>query len=49
MEQIRTLLDEADCKVHLVVKDLKTDQYLIAEKMDEVFPSASIIKVPILS
>ncbi|MEJ9280725.1 serine hydrolase [Ureibacillus thermosphaericus] len=48
MEQIRTLLDEANCKVHLVVKDLKTDQYLIAEKMDEVFPSASIIKVPIL-
>ena len=30
------------------MKDLKTDQYLIAEKMDEVFPSASIIKVPIL-
>lgn len=48
MEQIRTLLEQVDCKTHLFVKDLKTNEYLIAEKMDEVFSSASIIKVPIL-
>lgn len=48
MDQIRTLMNQVDCQTHLFVKDLKTNEYLITEKMDEFFSSASIIKVPIL-
>lgn len=48
MQTIRTLLDDVDFQVHLFVKDLKTNEYLLTERMDDVFPSASVIKVPIL-
>lgn len=48
IHQIRSLLNNVDFKVHLFVKDLKTNQYLMTEKIDDVFSSASIIKVPIL-
>lgn len=35
-------------KVHLIVKDAKTDHYFYRLRIDEVFSSASLIKVPIL-
>ncbi|CAM5217935.1 beta-lactamase OS=Ureibacillus acetophenoni OX=614649 GN=SAMN05877842_102379 PE=3 SV=1 [Ureibacillus acetophenoni] len=47
-QKIRPLLEDVDFKVHLFVKDLKSDQFLIDDKLDEIFSSASLIKVPIL-
>lgn len=48
IENIRPLLEDVDYKAHLFVKDTKSDQYILNERFDEVFSSASLIKVPIL-
>lgn len=45
---IQQLLQETPYKVHMIVKDMETDQVFINERIDEVFSSASLIKVPIL-
>ncbi|MGN4125392.1 serine hydrolase [Lysinibacillus sphaericus] len=45
---IRQLLQETPYKVHIIVKDLRTDETLISERSTEVFSSASLMKVPIL-
>ncbi len=42
------MLETCPYKVHLIVKDAKTDEYFHHLRMDEVFSSASLIKVPIL-
>ena len=45
---IQKMLQESPYKVHLFVKDAKKEQDFIGERLDEVFSSASLIKVPIL-
>jgi beta-lactamase class A len=45
---IEQQLQTCPYKVHLIVKDAKTDDYFHSQLMDEVFSSASVIKVPIL-
>lgn len=45
---IQRILEEAPCNVHLFVKDPITNRYFIQERLQEVFSSASLIKVPIL-
>ncbi|QDQ03474.1 serine hydrolase [Lysinibacillus fusiformis] len=45
---IRQLLQETPYNVHMIVKDLRTDETFICERPDAVFSSASLIKVPIL-
>lgn len=45
---IRSLLEEVDFKVHLFVRDAKSEDYIIKENIDSVFSSASLIKVPLL-
>lgn len=34
--------------MHKFVKDCKTEHFFISEKLEDSFPSASLIKVPIL-
>ncbi|WP_054768159.1 serine hydrolase [Lysinibacillus parviboronicapiens] len=49
MEQmLRQLLQKSPYKMHMIVKDLSTDEIIISERYDDVFSSASLIKVPIL-
>lgn len=45
---IQHLLQNSPYKVHLIVKDAKTDECYYSQRIDEVFSSASLIKVPIL-
>ncbi|MFJ8236506.1 serine hydrolase [Ureibacillus sp. NPDC094379] len=45
---IHQMIQDVPYNVHLVVKDAKENQFLIGEQLDEVFSSASLIKVPIL-
>ena len=47
-KMIQQLLQSCPYKVHLVVKDAKTDDFFQSVRIDEVFSSASVIKVPIL-
>ncbi|MEO4055031.1 serine hydrolase [Solibacillus sp. CAU 1738] len=47
-QTIEQLLHECPYKVHLFVKDAKTEHYYISQLEDDTFSSASIIKVPIL-
>ncbi|MGD2196680.1 serine hydrolase [Lysinibacillus fusiformis] len=46
--QIQDLIQKTPYKVHLFVKDPKTEQFLFSHQLEESFSSASIIKVPIL-
>ncbi|WP_342550908.1 serine hydrolase [Lysinibacillus sp. FSL M8-0216] len=46
--QIQNLIQKTPYKVHLFVKDPKTEQFLFSHQQEESFSSASIIKVPIL-
>lgn len=49
MEQkIHQLLQETSYKVHIIVEDLITNETFISERANDVFSSASLIKVPIL-
>ncbi|MFF2177723.1 serine hydrolase [Lysinibacillus sp. NPDC058147] len=49
MKQIITqILQKAPYKVHVFVKDCKTERFFISEKLEDTFSSASLIKVPIL-
>ena len=45
---IQQLLQSCPYKVHLIVKDAKADDFFHSLLIDEVFSSASLIKVPIL-
>lgn len=47
-QMIQQLLQSCPYKVHLIVKDAKTDDCFHSLLIDEVFSSASLIKVPIL-
>lgn len=47
-QTIQHIIDDAPFKVHMFVKDFKTNQFIITERLDEPFSSASLIKVPIL-
>lgn len=47
-QTIQHIIDDAPYKVHMFVKELKTNQFIIKERIDEPFSSASLIKVPIL-
>lgn len=47
-QAIIEILKNAPYKVHMFVKDCKTEQFLISEKLEDTFSSASLIKVPIL-
>jgi beta-lactamase class A len=46
--KIQRLIEQSPFKVHVVVEDYKTKKTLISVRSDEVFSSASVIKVPIL-
>lgn len=48
IEKIRSLIECVDFKVHLFVKEAKSENYILNEKSDDIFSSASLIKVPIL-
>lgn len=48
MQTITHILQKAPYKVHMFVKDCKTEQFFISEKLEDTFSSASLIKVPIL-
>lgn len=48
INQIRPLSEEADFKVHFFLKEVNSDEYILSEHLDDVFSSASLIKVPIL-
>ena len=45
---IRNLIDKVPCNVKLFVKDAGANHFLMAKDLDDVFSSASLIKVPIL-
>lgn len=45
---IKQMLQETPYKVHMFVKEPKTEQFFMNERLEEVFQSASLIKVPIL-
>ncbi len=47
-QEITQLLQETPYKVHMFVKDPQTEYFFIHEKLEDVFSSASLIKVPIL-
>lgn len=47
-QNMQQLLQTCPYKVHLIVKDAKTDDTFYRLLVDEVFSSASLIKVPIL-
>ena len=47
-KMIQQLLQSCPYKVHFVVKDAKTNDFFHSVRIDEVFSSASVIKVPIL-
>jgi len=47
-QTIQRLIQEAPYKVHMFVKDFKTNDFVIHERLDDAFSSASLIKVPIL-
>ncbi|MFB7156419.1 MULTISPECIES: serine hydrolase [unclassified Lysinibacillus] len=47
-QTITEILQNAPYKVHMFVKDCKTEQFFISEKLEDAFSSASLIKVPIL-
>ncbi|MCL1694439.1 MULTISPECIES: serine hydrolase [unclassified Lysinibacillus] len=47
-QTITQLLQKAPYHVRMYVKDCKTEQFFIREKLEETFSSASLIKVPIL-
>ena len=47
-EMMKQLLQTCPYKVHLIVKDPKTDDCLYGLRIDEGFSSASLIKVPIM-
>ncbi|MFJ6210883.1 serine hydrolase [Lysinibacillus sp. NPDC092081] len=47
-QTITDILQNAPYKVHMFVKDCKTEQFFISEKLEDTFSSASLIKVPIL-
>lgn len=47
-QTITEILQNAPYKVHMFVKDCKTEQFFISEKLEDTFSSASLIKVPIL-
>lgn len=48
IERIRPLIECVDFKVHLFVKKAKSGSFILKERLDDVFSSASLIKVPIL-
>ncbi|WP_235801814.1 serine hydrolase [Ureibacillus manganicus] len=48
MEKIRPLVEEVDFKVHLFLKEMESEQFILSENLDDGFSSASLIKVPIL-
>ncbi|MGE7694072.1 serine hydrolase [Lysinibacillus sp. NPDC094177] len=47
-QTISQILQKAPYNVHMYVKDCKTEQFFISEKLEDTFSSASLIKVPIL-
>lgn len=47
-QTVTEILQNAPYKVHMFVKDCKTEQFFISEKLEDMFSSASLIKVPIL-
>lgn len=47
-QTITRILQKAPYKVHMFVKDCKTEHFFISEKLEDPFSSASLIKVPIL-
>lgn len=47
-QMITQILQKAPYKVHMFVKDCKTEHFFISEKLEDTFSSASLIKVPIL-
>ncbi|MFJ7979836.1 serine hydrolase [Lysinibacillus xylanilyticus] len=47
-QTITQILQKAPYKVHMFVKDCKTEHFYISEKIEDTFSSASLIKVPIL-
>jgi len=47
-QAIKQMLQETPFKVQMFVKDCKTEHFIISEKLDGIFSSASLIKVPIL-
>jgi len=47
-KMIQDMIQETPYKVHLFVKNPKTEQFLYRYQMEESFSSASVIKVPIL-
>ncbi|MEK4229833.1 serine hydrolase [Solibacillus sp. FSL H8-0538] len=47
-QSIQRMLQEVPYKVHVIVKEANADDYIFSECFDEVFSSASLIKVPIL-
>ncbi|MFJ7666887.1 serine hydrolase [Lysinibacillus sp. NPDC097195] len=47
-QTIQRIIQNAPYKVHMFVKDFKTNQFIVKERLDEPFSSASLIKVPIL-
>ncbi len=47
-QQIQQLMQSCPFKVHLIIKEAKTDDCCYSQLLDEVFSSASLIKVPIL-
>jgi len=48
IEQAESLIAEADGMTGLLVKNLRTKEVLFSHNAETVFPSASVIKVPIL-
>jgi beta-lactamase class A len=47
-QTITEVLQKNPYNVHMYVKDCKTEQFFISEKLEDMFSSASLIKVPIL-
>ncbi|MGN7479303.1 serine hydrolase [Solibacillus silvestris] len=47
-EQIKQLIEQCPYKVHIAVQDYKTSKAVLEIRGQEVFSSASVIKVPIL-
>jgi len=48
MEQAKSLIDTTDGVIGFLVKNLKTKEVLFSHNAEMIFPSASVIKVPIL-
>jgi beta-lactamase class A len=48
MEQAKKLIDTTDGSIGFLVKNLRTKEVLFSHNAETIFPSASVIKVPIL-